>query len=209
MRLSLLGLALALLVAVGAFVAGYDGGSKTASPNPIRLEHGIPIGVVDTPAGAVAAADNYLVSEDDALLSRVRIRAVISAVWASDARSAELSQPFPTAARLAKPATFPGLRLTAAVAATRIESYTPQASEVRVWHEITLWSPTIEPTQRWELDTVTLVWSMDRWLIASRSSTPDRQTPVPAWTSGGPADRTSQAFDARLVGMSGPYYGGS
>lgn len=209
MRAPLVVIGAALLVTVGAVAAGYSTASHPARPNPIRIEHGIPIGVIDTPAGAVAAADNYLVSEDDALLSPTGVRTVVDNAWARGARASELAQPFPAAALAVKPATFSGLRLTAAVAANKLESYTPQSAQIGVWHEITAWSPTITPTQRWSLDTVTLVWSSDRWLLASRSTAPDSQTPVPAWTSGGVEDRTSQAFGARLAGMSGPYYEGS
>jgi hypothetical protein len=191
MRASLLAIGMMLVIAIGTFAAGYDSAPRTARPNPIRLEHGIPIGVLDTPAGAVAAADNYVVSEDDALLSPVWTRGVVRAVWAPGAQAAELAQPFPAAALMAKPATFPGLRLTAAVAASKLGSYTTQAAQIDVWHEVTVWGPNLVPTQRWALDTINLAWASSRWLITSRSSTPDAQTPVPAWTSGRAEDRTS------------------
>jgi hypothetical protein len=205
---TLLATGVALLMTVGAFAIGYDTAPKTARTAPIRLEHGVPVGVLDTPAGAVAAADNYVVSEDDALLSPGGIREVVDELWAPGARAAELAQPFPAAALLRRPATFAGLKLTAAVAASKLESYTPRTAQVGVWHEITVWSPSITPTQRWTLDKVILVWNSDRWVVASRSAAPDQQTPVPAWTSGSAQDRTSQAFDFRLAGMSAPYYEG-
>jgi hypothetical protein len=208
MRVCLLGIGVALIAVAGA-VTGYRIAPKTARPNPVRIERGVPVGVLDTRTGALAAADNYLVAEDDALLSAAEIQEVVDELWAQGARAAELAQPFPAAAAGGRPRTFSGLKLTAAVAANRLESFTPQTAQIGVWHAITIWSPTITPTQRWILDTVTLVWRSDRWLVASRSSAPDRQTPVPAWTSGGAADRTSQAFDARLAGMSGPYYEGA
>ncbi len=195
------------LVLVGALVAGYTTAPTTSHPNPIRLEHGVPIGVSDTPIGAVAAADNYLAAEDESLLSADQLRRVVNTDWAPRERSVELAQPFPAAALAGKTATFAGLELTAAVAAQRLESYTPQSAEVGVWHEVTIWSSTVEPAQRWSLDTITLVWDSGQWLVASRSPAPDSQTPVPSWTSGGPTDRTSGAFDARLSGMSAPYYG--
>jgi hypothetical protein len=120
----------------------------------------------------------------------------------------ELAQPFPAATLAGKPATFPGLELAAAVAGAELDSYTPASAQVVVWHEITLWSPAVVPTQRWSLDTVMLVWDGGRWLVASRTAAPDPETPVPAWTSGTPRDNTSEAFDTRLAGMSGPYYTG-
>jgi hypothetical protein len=200
--------AVLLVVAVGAIAIGYKTAPKVARANPIRLEDGVPVGVVDTPVGALAAAENYLASEDDALLSRAEIRRVVVAAWAPAEREVELAQPFPAAALAGKPATFPGLELAAAVAGAQLDSYTPEGAQAVVWHEITLWSPTVVPTQRWSLDTVTLVWDDGRWLVASRTSAPDSKTPVPAWTSGTPRDSTSEAFDTRLAGMSAPYYRG-
>jgi hypothetical protein len=208
MRVTALVVAVLLVVAVGGLALGYQTAPKVVSPNPIRLEGGVPVGVVDTPVGAIAAAENYLATEDDALLSRDGIRQVVDAVWAPAERDVELAQPFPAAALAGKPATFPGLELSAAVAGAKLESYTPQSAQVIVWHEITLWSPTVAPTQRWSLDTVTLVWDSGRWLVASRTAAPDSETPVPAWTSGTPQDTTSEAFDTRLAGMSTPYYRG-
>jgi hypothetical protein len=196
-------------MAAGAFALGYGSTPKAVRPNPTQLEHGMPVGVLDTRAGALAAADNYVASEDEATLSAAAIRRVVDTVWAPEDRAVELVQPFPAAALAGKPHTFARLKLTAAVAADKLESYAPQTARIGVWHEITIWSPTIVPTQRWILDTITLVWGSGRWLVASRSSAPDSETPVPSWTSGGPADRTSQAFDARLAGMSAPYYEGS
>lgn len=204
---SLVVVVVALLVTLGALVIGYGTAPRRLVPNPVRFEHGVPVGVLDTPAGALAAADNYLASEDDALLSADRLRRVVDTVWAPAERGVELAQPFPAAAVAGRPATFAGLKLTAAVAADRLDVYTPRSARVGVWHEFTVWSATVAPTQRWSLDTVSLVWDSGRWMVASRSTAPDSATPVPGWTSGARGDRTSQAFDARLAGMSAPYYG--
>jgi hypothetical protein len=200
--------AVLLVVTAGALVLGYRTAPKISRPNPIRLVDGVPVGVIDTPVGAIAAAENYLASEDDALLSSDEIRRVVDTVWAPGERGVELAQPFPAAALAGKAATFPGLRLAAAVAGAKLESYAPQSAQVLVWHEITVWSASVAPTQRWSLDTVTLVWDGGRWLVASRAAAPDSETPVPAWTSGTRQDGTSEAFDTRLAGMSAPYYGG-
>lgn len=209
MRTSLLLALAALCLMAGGLALGYESVPTAVRANPIELVHGVPVGTLDTRGGAVAAADNYVASEDQALLSPERIRRVVDTVWAPAERAVELAQPFPAAAVAGKPATFAGLRLTAAVAADKLGAYTARSAQVGVWHEFTIWSPTVAPTQRWSLDTVTLEWDSGRWLVASRSVAPDSATPVPAWTSGGALDRTSQAFDARLAGMSAPYYRGS
>jgi hypothetical protein len=199
-----------LLVIAAAFLLGYRSAPRTAHPNPIRLEHGIPVGALDTPAGALAAADNYLASEDNALLSADQLRAVVRTDWTLRERPVELAQALPSAALGSTPAGLGNARVTAAVAAHRLESYTPQTAQVKMWHEVTVWSsaPVVsQPAQHWTLDALTLVWEAGRWLVASRSPAPDSQTPVPAWTSGGPSDPTIQAFNSRLAGMSAPYYG--
>jgi hypothetical protein len=198
-----------LLIAV-AGLAGRSTAPRTEHPDPIRLDHGIPVGVRDTPGGALAAADNYLASEDSALFSADQLRTVVDTDWLPQERSVELTQALPSAALQSTPAGLGDARLTAAVAADKLEAFTRVSAQVGVWHEITVWSsaPVISPpAQHWMLDTVTLVWDGSRWLVASRSTAPDSRTPVPAWTSGGPGDRTIEAFDTRLVGMSAPYYG--
>jgi hypothetical protein len=197
------------VAAAGAFTVGHQAVPTATRPRAILLVHGVPVGVLDTPAGAVAAADNYVASEDDALLSSDQTRAVVDTEWAPQERAVELAQPFPAAALAGNPATLRGLKLTALVAADKLESYSPQSAEVGVWSEITLWSPTVEPAQHWSLDTVILAWESGRWLTTSRSAAPDSGTPVPGWTSGTMRDRTSAAFDARLAGMAAPYYGGA
>ena len=198
----------AVVVTAGALAFGYETVPATTRPNAIRLEHGVPVGVLDTRAGAVAAADNYVATEDDSLLSPSQIRGVVDTEWAPQERAVELAQPFLAAALAGEPATLDGLKLTAAVAADKLQAYSPQSAQVSVWSEITIWSSTVAPTQRWTLDTVTLAWDSGRWLVTSRSTAPDSSTPVPVWTSGDMRDRASATFDTRLADMSAPYYSG-
>jgi len=196
----------AVLVA-GAFTAGLATRAHTAHPDPVRLDRGVPIGVLHTPDGAVAAADNYLAAEDGALLSPDQLRQVIATDWTPRERQVELSQPLPTATLKTTPQQLGDTRLTAVVAANKLESFSSNRAQVGVWHELTTWSSTRPPAQHWMLDTVTLVWQDGRWLTTSRVTAPDADTPVPAWTNGGPSDRTSQAWDEQLAGMTAPYYG--
>ena len=153
----------ALVVTAGAFAVGHQTVPTATRPSAIRLVHGVPVGVLDTPAGAIAAADNYVASEDDALPPPpIETRAVVDIEWAPQERAVELAQPFPAAALAGKPATVAGLKLTALVAADKLESYSPQSAEVGVWSEITVWSPTVEPAQHWSLETVILAWESGR-----------------------------------------------
>src|SRR3974390_1826188 len=119
-----------------------SGGLSRSSPRAMRT----PVVVA---GGALVGADNYVASEDDSLLSPDQLRGVVDTEWASQERAVELAQPFPAAALAGKPATLDGLKLTAAVAADKLEAYSPQAAQVSVWSEITIWSSTVAPTQRW------------------------------------------------------------
>jgi hypothetical protein len=201
------GLVCAVLVLGAAVAGGLATAPVTTDPDPIMVRQGVPVGVERTPNGAIAAADNYVAAEDRALTSAAGMRAVVETDWVPSARRVELAQPYPAAAIAGKPLSFPGLRLAADVAADRLESYSSNTAQIGVWDEITVWSSTVAPTQHWELDTINLVWGAGQWQVASRLTAPDAQTPVPSWTSGGPADRTSAAFDSQLAGMATPYYG--
>ncbi len=201
----------AVLAALGAATA-----PTTAHPSPLRLEHGVPVVIADTPQGAVAAAENYLVAEDQALLDPARLRLAVDIDWTSQERQVELSQgltwmalPPRTTTQGAAGRCGGSCYLTAAVAAIKLESFAPTAAQVSVWHELAVWGPAFEPSQYWMLDMLALVWSGGRWLVSSRSTAPGSQTPIPAFTNGTAADRTSQAWTQRLAGMSVPYYGGS
>lgn len=206
-RATVLALPVLILLIGGSAVAGAITAPSTLNSDPVVLRQDVPVGVEHSASGAVAAADNYVAAEDRALLRPAHLRRVIETDWEPRAQAAELARPLPAAALAGKPADLVGLRLTAAVAAQRLTAYSTHTARVRVWDEITAWSPTLAPTQDWHLDTVALAWRSGRWLVASRASAPDAQTPVPSWTSGEAADRTSSAFDSRLAGMSEPYYG--
>lgn len=197
----------ALAVIAGAFWGGYATPRTTAHPNPIVLEHGVPVGVGHSSSGALAAADNYLAAEDSSLLSPGALRAVVDTDWTVRERQVELAQAVPAASLRTTPAELGDTKLTASVAAHKLESYAPSSARVGVWHELTVWSSTLAPTQYWSLDTVTLLWRDGRWLVSSRVTSPTTATPVPPWSGGSPDDRTSAAFDQRLAGMSAPYYG--
>lgn len=200
-----------LMLLTAAFLSGYQSTKPRSSTALIALAHGIPVGVVDTPAGALAATDNYVASEDNALLSPFLLRQVVDTDWSPPERSVELSGRLASAALASTPAGLGNARLTAAVAGHRLDAFSARSARVSVWHEVTVWSsapPVMSPpAQHWSLDTVGLVWDNDRWLVASHTVAPPSATPVPAWTSGAPSDRTNQAFTGRLAGMSAPYYG--
>jgi hypothetical protein len=197
--------AVAALVAVGA--AGYGSAGSTPASNPLRLVSGIPVGVLDSPAGAVSAADNYLAAEDGALLDPALLRRVIATDWTVADRQSEASLTVPSAALRTTPGSLGDLHLTAAVAGDRLESYSPRAARVGVWHEVTFWSSSVAPAQHWSLDSVALVWRSGRWQVASRVVAPVAQTPVPGWVNAAPGERSSAALSAALSGMSAPYYG--
>lgn len=211
--LALLGGAVALFVAAGTL--GVTQATSPTHPNALRLERGVPVVVADTPQDAVAAADNYLAAEDQALLKPAKLRLVVDTDWAPQERQVELSQGLPWMAL--PPRTTPSgaargcggaCRITGAVAANKLESFARGSAQVAVWHEIVLWGPAFEPSQYWMLDTLALVWDGRAWVVSSRVPATGSQTPVPEWTNGTAVDQTGLAWDQRLAGMTPPLYGG-
>jgi len=54
-----------LLLGAGVLIGrgSVSSAQRSSTTNPIALVNGVPVGVADTPAGAIAANDNYLATE--------------------------------------------------------------------------------------------------------------------------------------------------
>ena len=147
-------LAVGIVVALVLIAAaGYATTGKTRDPNPLRLHAGVPVGVLDSPTGAISAADDYLAAEDGALLDPSLLRLVVRTDWTPGDRASELALTVPSAALRTTPGSLAGVRLTAAIAGDRLEAYAPAVARVQVWDEVTLWSSSLPPAQHWSLDT--------------------------------------------------------
>jgi hypothetical protein len=195
--------AITLTVAMAvAFAAGRSTLPVEKRPNPIRLKNGIPVGVSHTPAGAVAAADNYVAAGITASLDPRALRAFANALLAVRARQGFMA----ASERLAEGSSPPaGTSAIATVVAHALRSYGGDTAEVSTWELGSYWGAGLAPTQYWALADLSLRWSDRRWRVVSvQERLPG---PVPARVTSDRAARTSAIWDQALTGMSAPYYG--
>jgi hypothetical protein len=202
-------LVLALVaLSVALLVSGGGGGGGSSVPGAVRLIDGVPVGVEHSPAGALAAADNYValasqsVEQDPSLFE-----ALVAQAYAPEVRDRTLAQ----ARRLLTGDAqnmgnyAQGGHGIAVIAARRLDAYTPESATVTSWLAGFVWGPRLAPRQTWNLIDTTLRWRQGRWLVLS-SNTDATPAPVPAIVYvNGPNDR-APAF-ARLQGMTAPFYG--
>jgi hypothetical protein len=198
---------LLFVIVLGAvlLLAGKDGSS--AGTQPVETVGSVPVGVKDTPAGALAAADDYValssqsVEQDPALFAEL-----VAQVYAPEIRERTLVQ----AARIRAADTqnmsnySAGGRGIAVIAARRLDAYTPRSATVTSWLAGFVWGPHLVPHQSWNLVDTTLRWQ-GRWLVTA-SETDRTPAPVPAIVFVNGRNDRSQAF-ARLAGMTAPFYG--
>ena len=171
--------------------------------------HGIPVGVQDSAAGALAAADNYLaIASQTVEQDPGEFSALVNTVYTPGSRASTLAQA--AAARGADVADMrnyaQGGRAVAVIAARRLDHYTPGRATVTSWLGGFVWGPALSPRQSWNLVDTTLVWRQGRWLIASMSAE-RTAAPVPSVVFVDGHNNQSGAFDARLAGMTAPFYG--
>ncbi|HEY7961010.1 MAG TPA: hypothetical protein VID29_03720 [Solirubrobacteraceae bacterium] len=195
--------ALALLLAL-VLGRGHEAGPAAA----VELVGGVPVGVQHTPAGALAAADNYValasqsIEQDPAVFA-----ALVAEVYAPETRTQTLEQ----AQRIRDGDAQnmdnyeQGGRAVAIVAARRLDRYTPDQAHVTSWLGGFVWGPRLTPRQTWNLVQTTLRWGDGRWFVVS-SNTSATPAPVPSIVYVNGANNQSSAF-ARLHGMSAPFYG--
>jgi hypothetical protein len=203
--LRLMALALSLVgVLGGAFAAGRSTVAPPGAPNPVRLEHGTPLGVVQSPAGALAAADNYVAVGITASLDPGQLRAFASQVIDPGTRASFVSAGQSLAQAGGPP---PGARVIGAVVAHRLDRYGSGTASVSEWAVGSYWDGGAVPTQYWSLVDLSLRWSGGRWQLSLlREMAPG---PVPDLVGGDRKGRSSGAWDQALTGMTVPFYGDS
>jgi hypothetical protein len=169
---------------------------------------GVPVGVKDTPAGVLAAADNYLaVASQSIEQDPGEFAELVAEVYAPQERASTLAEA--GRIRAEDPQNMgnyrDGGRGLAVIAARRLDSYTPQQATVTSWLGGFVWGPHLTPRQTWNLIDTTLRWQSARWLVVS-SETDPTPAPVPSivYVDG---DNDQAAGFARLTGMSAPFYG--
>lgn len=196
--------ATAFLIGVlgAAFAAGRSTLDRRGAPDPLALEHGMPLGVLETPAGALAAADNYVAIGISASLDPGQLRQFADTVIDASARARFIS----TSQSFAQSGGPPvGARVIADVIAHRLESYRGGTAEVAAWALGSYWEGGLQPTQYSALVQLSLRWSGDRWQLASVSES--LPGPVPSLVAAPIEDRSAAVWDRDLSGMVAPYYG--
>ncbi len=199
----------ALACAVGAACALLlAGGNNAPGGPPVRLLGGVPVGVEHTPAGALAAADNYVALASQSIeQDPAQFAALLSAAYTPQARARTQTQA--QRIRGADPQNTNnykrGGRGVAIVAARRLDAYTRTSARVTSWLAGFVWGPGLSPRQTWNLVETVLSWHSGRWLVAAMdtSATP---APVPSVVYVDGENNRTAAF-ARLHGMSAPFYG--
>jgi hypothetical protein len=198
----------AIALAATGFMAGTT--APAATPDPVQTRAGVPIGVEHTPAGAVAAADEYVATEQ-ATVERdpARFAALVSKDYVASVRAGSLAAGRDD--RLRDPA---GMKLSASggesfttVAAHRLDWYRSSAAQVTTWAGQVFWGPHQPPSQVWALGRTDLIWRNGRWEVSGMSTLP---TPAPAPAAlpqDGPTDDTAADFYARLNGFVAVSYG--
>jgi hypothetical protein len=191
-----------------AFFAGQ--GSPNAAPDPIQMRDGVPVGVGHSQGGAVAAADDYLATEQASVeRDPERFQTLVSDDYTTALRESALMGGL--ADREQDPR---GMRLWArggqsftVIGAHRIDWYRGDRVQVTAWAGQIFWGPGQPPCQVWSLGQVTLVWRQARWQVTAMSTLP-APAPAPAeLPQASAADDSGAAFNAELGGFTPVSYG--
>ena len=209
-RIALVGLLALCALAAGVLVGrATEPTHRAAAPAAVVIVGGVAVGVLDTPSGALAAADNYLASASQSVEQNpAAFAALVRAVYAHAARAGTLA-----AAERARAADVVdmrnyarGGRAVAVIAARRLDRYTPGRATVTSWLGGFVWGPGLSPRQSWNLVNTTLVWRRGHWLVGSMT-TEHAPAPVPSVVFVDGHNNQAAVFDARLAGMTAPFYG--
>lgn len=204
----LAGVCLALSVLV-VLLAGARG-PRAASPTAVKMLGGVPVGRRDTPAGVLAAADNYVAVVSQTIEQNPStFAALVAEDYLPSARATALAEAQRARAEDAQDMRNyrEGGHGLALIAARRLAEYSGGSASVTSWLAGIVWGPNLAPRQTWNVVQTQLVWRDGRWLIASMQVSATA-APVPAIVYvQGENDRAS-AFDRVLAGMSAPLYGG-
>lgn len=196
-----------LLALLAAGVLGHNtarGGDGAA----MELVHGVPVGVQDTSAGALAASDNYVALAAGSIEQNPSVFAALAAeayLPAARERALAQAQALRASDTLNMSNYAQGGRGLAVIAARRLDSFTATTAMATSWLGGFVWGPHLAPRQTWNLVQTSLRWQRGRWWVASLQvqATP---APVPSIVYVQGNNDTSGAF-ARLAGMSAPVYG--
>lgn len=209
-RIAAASLAAIIILGIGLLIGHTTSSSSTSSTTgPIRAINGIPVGVQDTSAGALAASDNYATEASETLDANFPLfQRFVETVYIPSARSttiAQAQQQRSTDPTLSSYST--GQKAIAFIGARRLNSFTPARATTTAWMEAVEWGPSQPPKQAWVLIDTTLVWTGGQWSVQGITTSSD-PAPTPALSAPATsATQTYQAFNQGLANMAPPYYG--
>jgi len=193
-----------VLMATG-FIAGRAGGARSGPAAPIAEVDGIPIGVVASRAGALAAADSYLIVDQQAIEQDPgRFQALVREAFAAAIQHDVLEQAAAVRAQDSRGMALwaSGGRSATMIGAHRVDFYRDGAAQVTSWVGTIFWGPGQPPKQAWDLARTQLRWTDGRWLVTSMVTRLPTPGPVPASTpQADPRDDTAGDFDNALAGF--------
>jgi len=197
-----------VLLATAAFFAGRS--APTPVPDPIQARGGVPVGMVRSPGGAVAAADDYLASEQASIeRDPPRFAALVNEDYQSSLRADALAAA--TTDRTRDPGGMAlwasGGRSFVVIGAHRLDRYRPDSAQVTTWAGQIFWGPGQAPCQVWALGRITLVWRADHWQVSAMSTLAGPAPAPGSLPQAAPGDDSAQAFDSQLDGFSPVSYG--
>lgn len=203
-RWSLAVFAIVALAGAG-FITGRSSGSRTRAQAPIAEPGGVPVGVLHTRAGALAAADDYvLVDQQTIEQDPARFQSLVREAFAGPIQLEVLGEAASVRAQDPR-----GMALWASagrsatlIGAHRLDYYTGDGAQVTNWVGTIYWGPGQPPKQAWNLARTQLRWSDGRWLVTSMVTRLPTPGPVPASTpQADPRDDTAGVFDNALAGF--------
>jgi hypothetical protein len=158
--------------------------TQAAAAPTVVWRSGIPVGVADTQAGALAFADNYLSVEESALEAQPALFARLLATDDSKAfarlhttAAARLRQSNPSSMRSWQQGAH-GVWL---IPAHKLAAFTPHTARVVVWGGGIAWGAGFSAQQNWSLSTVTLHWAGAQWQVTALNDNA-QAAPIPSAT---------------------------
>ena len=145
------------LAALGGVLAGRAGSTPPGAP--IEFARGVPVGVADTPAGAVAAADEYLATEQQTVGDEPgRFGALVAADYAAPIKAGALAagERDRHGDSVGIPDRAGGARSFTVIGADRLDAYGGGVATVSTWAGQIYWGPGRTPAQVWALGQTTL-----------------------------------------------------
>ena len=186
-------------------------GAAATNPAAITTIGEIPVGVQHSRAGALAAADNYVViASEEIVQDPRRYENLVRRVYVPGYQATALREG--RQAREADPKSVAGYsagwKTLGTIGARRLDSYSGAGAQVTTWIAGVTWGPARKPDQRWQLVETSLRWDGQRWLVRRINAAP-RAAPAPTIVRFKNKSAFSGAtFDRELRGMAAPTYGG-